>query len=74
MLTNTASLPNQSSGCVKTQRGGAAAHESRRLSDNARRLVETKYDYRVACCPLGAIYARLDGLSRTAQPVAVVTG
>jgi len=43
--------------------------EGRRLSDNARRLVEAKYDYRVACRPLDAIYARLGSLRRTAQPV-----
>jgi len=48
-------------------------HEGRRLSDNARRLVETKYDYRVACRPLDAIYARLGSLNRTAQPVTAAT-
>jgi sugar transferase (PEP-CTERM/EpsH1 system associated) len=40
----------------------------RRLSEEARRLVETQYDYRVACRPLDAIYARLDGRDRIARP------
>ena len=40
----------------------------RRLSDDARRLVETKYDYRVACRPLDTIYDRLNRAASTSRP------
>lgn len=40
------------------------ADEGRRLSENARRLVETHYDYRTACRPLDTLYERWSSARR----------
>jgi sugar transferase (PEP-CTERM/EpsH1 system associated) len=48
--------------------------EGYRLSANARRLVETQYDYRTACRPLDAIYARLGRPNQTRETIPAITG
>jgi glycosyltransferase involved in cell wall biosynthesis len=48
--------------------------EGRRLALNARRLVETRYDYRVACRPLDAIYDRFTRSETTLHPRVAETG